>query len=169
MGQFETVYFQGVAVRTGGKMPVVGDMAPDFTAVAGDLSEVTLSAYRGKKVVLNIFPSLDTAVCATSVRQFNVRAAGMENVQVLAVSMDLPFAQGRFCSTEGITHVTPLSLFRSADFALHYGLLMADGPLAGLTARAVIVIDEEGKIVYTQLVREITDEPDYDTALSALK
>lgn len=168
MGQFETVYFQGAAVHTAGLMPAVGTMAPDFTAVGGDLAEVRLSDFKGRRVVLNIFPSLDTSVCATSVRKFNVRAAGLDNVQVLAVSMDLPFAQGRFCAAEGIANVRPLSLFRSADFVSRYGLVMADGPLAGLTARAVIVVDEDGKIIYGQLVSEITEEPDYDAALAVL-
>lgn len=169
MKQVESVTFKGSVIHTNGKMPQKGQEAPDFTAVAGDLSEVTLSSLRGKRVLLNIFPSLDTSVCATSVRKFNENAARLENVRVLAVSMDLPFAQGRFCTAEGIENVTPVSLFRSKDFADNYGLMMVDGPLAGLTARAVIVVDEEGKIVYVQLVPEITEEPDYAAALSALK
>lgn len=169
MKQFETVTFKGTAVHTNGMMPQKGEMAPDFTAVAGDLSELSLGSLKGKRVILNIFPSLDTSVCATSVRKFNVKAAHLENVQVLAVSMDLPFAQGRFCTTEGIENVKPVSLFRSKDFARNYGLMMVDGPLAGLTARAVIIVDENGKVIYAQLVPEITEEPDYDAALSALK
>ena len=169
MKQFETVTFKGTAVHTNGMMPQKGEMAPDFTAVAGDLSELSLGSLKGKRVILNIFPSLDTSVCATSVRKFNVKAAHLENVQVLAVSMDLPFAQGRFCTTEGIENVKPVSLFRSKDFAGIYGLMMVDGPLAGLTARAVIIVDENGKVIYAQLVPEITEEPDYDAALSALK
>ena len=169
MKQFETVTFKGTAVHTNGMMPQKGEMAPDFTAVAGDLSDLSLGSLKGKRVILNIFPSLDTSVCATSVRKFNVKAAQLENVQVLAVSMDLPFAQGRFCTTEGIESVKPVSLFRSKDFAGNYGLMMADGPLAGLTARAVIIVDENGKVIYAQLVPEITEEPDYDAALSALK
>ena len=169
MKQFETVTFKGTAVHTNGMMPQKGEMAPDFTAVAGDLSELSLGSLKGKRVILNIFPSLDTSVCATSVRKFNVKAAHLENVQVLAVSMDLPFAQGRFCTTEGIENVKPVSLFRSKDFAGTYGLMMVDGPLAGLTARAVIIVDENGKVIYAQLVPEITEEPDYDAALSALK
>lgn len=169
MKQFETVTFKGTAVHTNGMMPQKGEMAPDFTAVAGDLSELSLGSLKGKRVILNIFPSLDTSVCATSVRKFNVKAAHLENVQVLAVSMDLPFAQGRFCTTEGIENVKPVSLFRSKDFAGNYGLMMVDGPLAGLTARAVIIMDENGKVIYAQLVPEITEEPDYDAALSALK
>ena len=169
MKQFETVTFKGTAVHTNGMMPQKGEMAPDFTAVAGDLSELSLGSLKGKRVILNIFPSLDTSVCATSVRKFNVKAAHLENVQVLAVSMDLPFAQGRFCTTEGIENVKPVSLFRSKAFAGNYGLMMVDGPLAGLTARAVIIVDENGKVIYAQLVPEITEEPDYDAALSALK
>ena len=169
MKQFETVTFKGTAVHTNGMMPQKGEMAPDFTAVAGDLSDLSLGSLKGKRVILNIFPSLDTSVCATSVRKFNVKAAHLENVQVLAVSMDLPFAQGRFCTTEGIENVKPVSLFRCKDFAGYYGLMMVDGPLAGLTARAVIIVDENGKVIYAQLVPEITEEPDYDAALSALK
>ena len=148
MKQFETVTFKGTAVHTNGMMPQKGEMAPDFTAVAGDLSDLSLGSLKGKRVILNIFPSLDTSV---------------------AVSMDLPFAQGRFCTTEGIENVKPVSLFRSKDFAGNYGLMMVDGPLAGLTARAVIIVDENGKVIYAQLVPEITEEPDYDAALSALK
>lgn len=169
MKQFETVTFKGIAVHTNGMMPQKGEMAPDFTAVAGDLSDLSLGSLKGKRVILNIFPSLDTSVCATSVRKFNVKAAHLENVQVLAVSMDLPFAQGRFCTTEGIENVKPVSLFRSKGFAGNYGLMMVDGPLAGLMARAVIIVDENGKVIYAQLVPEITEEPDYDAALSALK
>ena len=127
MKQFETVTFKGTAVHTNGVMPQKGEAAPDFTAVAGDLSELSLGSLKGKRVVLNIFPSLDTSVCATSVRKFNVKVAHLENVQVLAVSMDLPFAQGRFCTTEGIENVKPVSLFRSKDFAGNYGLMMVDG------------------------------------------
>lgn len=165
----EKITFLGQEVHTQGSMPAVGQPAPDFTAVKGDLSEVRLSDYRGKKLVLNIFPSLDTAVCAMSVRKFNEAAASLEGTVVLAVSMDLPFAQGRFCTAEGIENVIPVSLFRSHDFPASYGLILADGPLAGLAARAVIVIDENGIIRYEELVQEITMEPDYDKALNALK
>lgn len=169
MKQVETVTFKGSEVHTNGTMPEVGTLAPDFNAVAGDLTTLSLSSLKGKRVVMNIFPSLDTSVCATSVRRFNVKAAGMSNVVVLAVSMDLPFAQGRFCTTEGIENVKPVSLFRHRDFADRYGLMLSDGPLAGLTARAVIVTDEAGKIIYEELVPEITQEPDYDAALAVLK
>lgn len=169
MKQFETVTFKGMEVHTNGKMPQVGEKAPEFTAVTGDLSDLSLKSLKGRRVLLNIFPSLDTSVCATSVRKFNEKAARLENVEVLAVSMDLPFAQGRFCSTEGIKNVRPVSLFRSKDFAENYGVVMVDGPLAGLTARAVVVVDENGVVVYKQLVPEITEEPDYDKALSVLQ
>ena len=150
MKQFETVTFKGTAVHTHGMMPQKGEMAPDFTAVAGDLSDLSLGSLKGKRVILNIFPSLDTSVCATSVRMFNVKAAHLENVQVLAVSMDLPFAQGRFCTTEGIENVKPVSLFRSKDFAGNYALMMLDGPFARLTARAIINVDENDKLIYAQ-------------------
>lgn len=169
MKRFETLTFKGADVHTNGMMPAKGSVAPDFTAVAGDLSELSLGSFKGKRVVLNIFPSLDTSVCATSVRKFNTKVAGLENVVVLAVSMDLPFAQGRFCTTEGIENVIPVSLFRSPDFAENYGLILTDGPLKGLAARAVVIIDEEQHIIYEQLVPEITEEPDYDAALSVLK
>lgn len=168
MKKFETLTFKGMEVHTGGVMPERNAVAPDFTAVAGDLSEVSLRSLKGRRVLLNIFPSLDTDVCATSVRKFNAKAAGLDNVTVLAVSMDLPFAQGRFCTVEGIAGVKPLSLFRSTDFAAGYGLILADGPLKGLAARAVIVLDEEQRVVYEQLVPEITEEPDYEAALAVL-
>lgn len=166
----ETVSFKGSEVHTSGLMPELGIQAPELKGVAGDLSEVSLSGLRGKRVVLNIFPSLDTSVCATSVRKFNEKAAGLDNVVVWAVSMDLPFAQSRFCTTEGIGNVHPVSLFRHVPcFSADYGLILADGPLAGLAARAVVIVDENGKIVYEQLVGEITDEPDYEAALAVLK
>ena len=163
------ITFKGNEVNTNGSLPAVGAEAPDFKGVKSDLSELHLKELKGKKVVINVFPSLDTAVCAASVRRFNKEAASLPNTVVLAVSKDLPFAQGRFCTTEGIENVKPVSLFRSKDFAGNYGLMMVDGPLAGLTARAVIIVDENGKVIYAQLVPEITEEPDYDAALSALK
>lgn len=165
----ETITFKGNAVHTQGNLPAVGAPAPGFRAVKGDLSELSLSDMHGSKVVLNIFPSLDTGVCAMSVRRFNKEAAALTNTVVLAVSMDLPFAQGRFCAAEGIDRVVPVSLFRHNDFAQGYGLLMADGPLAGLAARAVIVVDEAGVIRYEELVPELTNEPNYEAALAALK
>ena len=163
------VTFLGNLVHLEGEIPSVGSVAPDFSAVKGDLSEIKLSDFRGKKVVLNNFPSLDTPVCAISVRKFNQAASSLNNTVVLAVSMDLPFAQGRFCTTEGIENLIPVSLFRSIDFKVSYGLILADGPLKGLTARAVIVLDEDGKILYEELVPEITNEPDYEKALAVVK
>lgn len=163
------ITFKGKEVHTQGTLPAVGTQAPDFTAVKGDLSDLSLHELQGRKVVLNLFPSLDTGVCAMSVRRFNKEAASLTGTVVLAVSMDLPFAQGRFCTAEGIDRVIPVSLFRSKDFAGAYGLLMVDGPLAGLVARAVLVLDESGKILYEELVPEVTDEPDYEAALAALK
>lgn len=161
--------FKGSPVTLAGEFIQVGKSAPDFTLVKGDLSNYTLKDGQGKYLLLNIFPSLDTGVCATSVRKFNQLAAGRPNVTVLAISKDLPFAQSRFCTTEGIANVIPLSDYRyTSDFAQQYGILMTDGPLAGLLARSVIVISPEGKVVYTELVPEITQEPDYDAAMNAL-
>lgn len=165
----ETIFFQGSPCHTYGDIPAVGTMAPAFTLTAADLSNVTLDDFKGKRVVLNIFPSLDTPVCAMSVRKFNKEAADLENTQVLCVSMDLPFAMSRFCSTEGIENLKVASAFRSADFAKNYGLQMVDGPLAGLLARAVIVLDADHKVIYSDLVEEITNEPDYKGAISVLK
>lgn len=163
-----TVTLGGKTVNLKGKFPVAGQTAMDFELVKGDLGTARLSDYAGKKVVLNIFPSLDTAVCATSVRRFNQLAAGRDNTVVLAISKDLPFAQARFCTTEGIENVIALSAFRNEPFGENYGVAIEDGPLAGLLARAVIVLDENGKVVYSQLVPEITAEPDYDAAIASL-
>jgi len=162
------VTFKSNPVNTSGNLPSKGSKAPDFSLVKTDLSNLTLSGLKGKKLVLNIFPSLDTGVCATSVRKFNQMAAGKANTVVLGISKDLPFASGRFCSAEGITNVTTLSGFRDAEFGKAYGVDMTDGPLAGLYARSVVVIDETGKVVYTELVPEITQEPDYTSALAAI-
>jgi thioredoxin-dependent peroxiredoxin len=159
----------GNAVTVAGDLPKVGTTAPDFNLVAGSLKDKTLAAFEGKRKVLNIVPSLDTPTCATSTRKFNEAAAALNNTQVLVISGDLPFAQGRFCTTEGIKNVFALSAFRDANFAKNYGVEIVDGPLAGLTARAVIVLDESNKVLYTQLVPEIKDEPDYDAALAVLK
>ena len=164
-----TTNFKGQPVKLIGEFIQVGKVAPDFELVKTDLSSFSLKDLNGKNVILNIFPSLDTSVCATSVRKFNKMGAGLKDTVVLAISKDLPFAHARFCTTEGIENVKPVSLFRSKDFAGNYGLMMVDGPLAGLTARAVIIVDENGKVRYAQLVPEITEEPDYDAALSALK
>jgi thiol peroxidase len=161
--------FKGNPVNTSGNLPLTGSKAPEFSLVKSDLGTLTLSELKGKKLILNIFPSLDTSVCATSVRKFNQLAAGKENARVLAISKDLPFAHGRFCTTEGITNVVTLSGFRDEKFGKKYGVLMKDGPLAGLYARSIVVIDEAGKVIYTQLVPDITQEPDYDTAMKAIE
>lgn len=161
--------FKGHPVTLSGTFIQPGQLAPDFALTKNDLSEFSLNTVKGKHVVLNIFPSLDTSVCATSVRQFNKIAAQLPNTVVLAISKDLPFAHGRFCTTEGIDNVIALSDFRSPEFAQDYGLLMQDGPLKGLLARAVIVINPDGKVAYTELVQEITTEPNYDAAVKALK
>jgi thiol peroxidase len=163
-----TTLLKGNPVNLTGDLPAVGSTAPDFLLTRNDLSDVSRADLAGKKIVLNIFPSVDTPVCATSVRKFNQACAGMPDTVVLCVSMDLPFAQARFCGAEGLTGVMAVSDFRTRAFARAYGVLIADGPLAGLCARAVIVIDASGKIAYTQLVGEITTEPDYDSALKAL-
>jgi thiol peroxidase len=163
-----TITFKGNPVQTTGDLPVKGTAAPDFTLVKGDLSEVKLSDFRGKQVVLNIFPSLDTGTCAASVRRFNKEATSLNNTVVLGISADLPFAAGRFCSAEGIENVITLSTFRDNSFAKDYGLLMSDGPLKGLLARAVVVVDPEGKVVYTELVSEIAQEPDYQSAINSI-
>jgi len=154
-------------MNTNGELPAVGSSAPAFSLVGSDLSEITSESLAGTKVVLNIFPSIDTPTCATSVRTFNERAAGLDNTVVLCVSEDLPFAAGRFCGAEGIQNVTTGSGFRSS-FAEDYGVKLVDGPLAGVMARSVVVVDESGQVTYTQLVPETADEPDYDAALAAL-
>jgi thiol peroxidase len=161
--------FKGNPVNTSGSLPLKGSKAPEFSLVKSDLGTLTLSELKGKKLILNIFPSLDTSVCATSVRKFNQLAAGKENVKVLAISKDLPFAHGRFCTTEGITNVVTLSGFRDEKFGKKYGVLMKDGPLAGLYARSIVAIDAAGKVIHTQLVPDITQEPDYDSAMKAIE
>lgn len=164
-----TVTLGGNKVNVKGNFPKVGEQAKEFTLVKSDLSELTLSSLKGKKVVLNIFPSLDTKVCAMSVRKFNDMASKMHNTVVLAISKDLPFAHARFCSTEGIDNVIGLSAFRNTSFGEEYGVAIADGPLAGLLARAVVILDENGKVTYTELVPEITHEPNYEEALKSIK
>ncbi|MBD8043388.1 thiol peroxidase [Arthrobacter sp. Sa2BUA2] len=162
-----TTAFKENPVRTSGEIPAVGTSAPAFELVGTDLAAVTLSGFAGRRVVLNIFPSVDTGVCAQSVRRFNEVAAGLENTAVVCVSKDLPFALGRFCGAEGIENVVAASAFRSS-FGEDFGLTQADGPLAGLLARAVVVLDADGTVLYTQLVPEITTEPDYDDVVAAL-
>ncbi len=159
---------QGNPVQLSGDLPAVGATAPDFSLTAGDLSDVSLAKYAGKKKLLNIVPSLDTGVCAASTKKFNETMAGRDDAVALVISADLPFASGRFCGAEGITNVINLSMMRSRNFAKDYGVLIVDGPLAGITARAVVVLDADNKVVYTQLVPEITQEPDYDAAMAAL-
>ncbi|WP_419918683.1 thiol peroxidase [Candidatus Poriferisocius sp.] len=159
--------FHDTTVNTGGDLPAVGSAAPGFTLTGGDLSPVTLEALSGRNVVLNIFPSIDTGVCATSVRTFNQRAAGLDNTTVICASMDLPFAGSRFCGAEGIENVTIGSIFRNREFLDDYGVEMVDGPLRGLTARAVVVVAPDGTVTHTELVEAITSEPDYDAALAA--
>jgi thiol peroxidase len=162
------ITLKGNPVNTSGSLPEKGTRAPDFSLVKSDLGNMKLSELIGKKLILSISPSLDTSVCATSARKFNKIAAGMANVMVLAITKDLPFASNRFCSTEGISNVVTLSGFRNKDFGKSYGVDIIDGSFEGLYARCIIVIDETGKIKYTQLVPEIATEPDYDAALAAL-
>jgi len=163
-----TTALKGTPVQLKGELPTISSKAPDFLLTKNDLSDVTLKDFAGKKIVLNIFPSIDTAVCATSVRKFNQAFDKRTDAVVLCVSMDLPFAQARFCGAEGLTNVITVSDFRTRMFGQAYGVLIADGPLASLCARAVIAIGPDGKVIYTQLVSEITIEPDYDSALKAI-
>lgn len=163
------ITLKGNTVNTIGELPQVGEKVKDFSLVKGDLSKVSFSDFKGNKLVLNIFPSLDTGTCAASVRNFNKLAAGLENTKVLCISRDLPFAQNRFCGAEGIENVVTLSDFATGEFGKNYGLEIIDGPLQGLHSRAVVVLDEQGKVVYNQQVPEIVDEPDYSKALEALK
>jgi thiol peroxidase len=164
-----TITLQGKPLHTVGEMPAVGAKAPDFRLVKTDLGETTRKDYAGKQVVLNIFPSVDTPTCATSVRQFNARAAKQTDTVVLCVSKDLPFALKRFCGAEGLDRVVPVSDFRDPEFGKRYGLTLTDGPIAGLLARAVVVLGADGVVKHVQLVGEIANEPDYDKALAALK
>ena len=159
---------KGNPVETSGALPKVGDVAPEFKLVNSNLEEVKLSDFKGKNVVLNIFPSLDTGVCAASVRKFNKDAGSLENTVVLGISSDLPFAASRFCSMEGVDNTVALSVFRDDDFAKDYGVLLVDGPMRGLTARAVVIVNPEGKVIYNQLVPEITEEPDYNSAIDSI-
>jgi len=158
----------GTPIKIEGTFPQVGTKAPAFSLVNRDLKDVTLVDFAGKKKVLNIVPSLDTPVCALSTRKFNQRASEMNNTVVLIIAADLPFAMSRFCDLEGLDKVVPLSTMRGAQFMRDYGVAIADGPFAGITARAVIVLDENDKIIHAELVPEIKDEPNYDAALAAL-
>lgn len=167
------ITLQGNKVETLGSLPQKGEQAPDFKLVKADLSEVSLADYKGKKIVLNIFPSIDTGVCAASVRRFNKEATSLADVKVLGISADLPFALSRFCAAEGLDNVETLSAyldsFRDPSFGKDYGVLMTAGPLRGLLSRAVVVLDENGKVLYTEQVPEITQEPNYEAALAALR
>lgn len=164
----ETVYFKGEECHTLGTFPQAGDKARYFSLVTSQLKEIELCDYKSKRVVLNIFPSIDTGVCAMAVRRFNEMASLLDDVIVICVSMDLPFAAARFCAAEGIDNVVVASAFRSPVFGRKYGVELIDGPLAGLFARGVVVIDENRRVVYSQLVEEITQEPDYDNCYNAL-
>lgn len=161
--------FKGEGVAINGTFLQPGDKAKEFTLVANDLTEKSLLDYQGKRKILNIFPSIDTGVCATSVRKFNQLASQLENSVVLCISADLPFAQSRFCGAEALDNVVTLSVFRAPTFSKDYGVAMTSGPLKGLTARAVVIIDENDKVIYSELVDDITHEPNYDAGLNALK
>lgn len=163
-----TITLQGNACNTNGDLPGVGATAPEFTLVDGKLNDVHLADFAGKKKILNIVPSLDTPTCATSTRKFNELIADRDDAVVLIISADLPFAAGRFCGVEGLKNVVPLSLMRGKAFAKDYGVLITDGPLAGITARAIVVLDAGNKVLHTELVPEIADEPNYDAAMAAL-
>jgi thiol peroxidase len=163
-----TVTLGGKPINLKGQFPQVGQSAHDFSLVGADLSNKSLKDFAGKRKVLNIVPSLDTPTCATSARKFNERAASLANTVVLVISADLPFAMKRFCTTEGLQNVTALSLMRGREFLSNYGVEIAEGPMTGLAARAVIVLDGNDKVVYTQLVPEIKEEPNYDAAIAAL-
>ena len=160
---------KGNPIHTNGDLPKVGATAPDFKLTAGDLSDVSLATYAGKRKVLDISPSLDTSVCAAAARRFNEAAGKLAGTVVLLVTADLPYASKRFCTAEGLENVIPLSVMRDKKFAQDYGVLLVDGPMAGLCARAVVVLDEKDKVLYTQLVPETVQEPDYENALAALK
>ena len=162
------ITLQGNKINTNGDIPKVGSMAPDFILVDSDLKDVSLSSYDGQNIILNVIPSLDTPVCQKSTKIFNERASTLSDTVILAVSADLPFAMKRFCSAESIESVKPLSMMRSRNFAKDYGVLLTDGPLSGITARAVIVIDKNKKIIYSELVQEIANEPNYEAALNCL-
>jgi len=163
------ITLKGNPIHTQGNLPAVGAKAPDFKLTAADLSEKSFSDFKGKKVVLNIFPSVDTGTCAASVRKFNQEASGLDNTVVLCISRDLPFAHSRFCAAEGLENVVSLSEYKDNQFSDAYQLRIIDGPLAGLMSRAVVVVNEEGNVVYTEQVGDIVDEPNYENALAVLR
>jgi thiol peroxidase len=162
------ITFKGNAVRTAGQLPAVGSIAPDFQLTGTDLADIQLSALRGKKVVLNIFPSIDTGICAASARKFNQLASSLDNTIVLNISKDLPFAHSRFYAAEGLENVHGASQYKDAAFSSSYGVDMADGPLAGLMSRAVVIVNTEGQVTYTEQVPDIVQEPNYEAAIAAL-
>ena len=164
-----SITLKGNACNTSGDLPAVGSTAPDFTLVGGDLGEASLDTFAGKNIILSIVPSFDTGICAMSVKRFNESAGELENTVIVNVSKDLPFAQKRFCEAEGVEHVTNLSAFRSNEFGKNYGIEILDGPLQGLLGRAIVVLNGEREVIYTELVPEIAQEPNYDAALSAVK
>lgn len=164
-----SITLKGNEIHTNGSLPAIGSKAPDFTLTNQDLKDISLADFKGKKKLLNIFPSLDTSVCAASTKKFNEYAKAAKNTVMLMASADLPFAMGRFCHEQDLNNVISLSMMRSKDFAKDYGVLITDGPLAGICARAVIVLDENDKVIYTQLVPEIAQEPDYESAVAKLK
>ncbi len=163
-----TITLEGNPVHTNGDLPSLNDTAPAFSLVDKELNDIGLESYTGKKKLLNIVPSLDTGVCATSTKKFNDHAASRDDVVFITISADLPFAQSRFCGDENITNVITLSMMRDRKFAKDYGVLITDSPLAGITARAVVVLDENNRVIYSELVPEIAQEPDYDAAIAAL-
>lgn len=163
-----SITLKGSPIHTIGNLPETGNQAPDFSLVKTDLSEASLADYKGNRLVLNIFPSIDTPTCAASVRAFNQKAAGLDNTKVLCISRDLPFAQARFCGAENLDNVITLSDFDSGNFGREYGLTIVDGPLKGLHSRAIVVVDENGKVIYTEQIGEIADEPNYEKALAVL-
>ncbi len=164
-----TIALKGTPIHTIGFLPLAGKPAPDFLLTKTDLSDISLAAFKGKKIVLNIFPSLDTSVCATSVRKFNAEAEKHPDTAVLCVSKDLPFAHARFCVAEGLTNVVSASELRNGNFGKDYGVLITDGPLAGLLSRSVVVVDKSGLVIYSEQVPDIVQEPDYGAALASLK
>ena len=163
-----TITLNGLPIHTIGTLPAVGTQAPDFTVTKTDLAEIRLKNYLGKKIILNIFPSLDTPTCATTMRHFNETANQFKDILILCISADLPFAQKRFCSTEHLENVQPVSVFRHPKFGEDYGVSIIDGPLTGLLSRAIVILDEKGRVLYTEQVREISAEPNYATILKIL-
>lgn len=163
-----TITLQGNEIHTNGNLPEIGTSAPDFTLVNKDLENVSLSTFPGKKKILSIVPSLDTPVCAISTKKFDDYAKEHDDTVILIIAADLPFAMSRFCGAESLENVIPLSVMRTRDFSRDYGVLIADGPLAGITARAIVVLDQDNSVVHTELVSEIAHEPDYEAAIQAL-